>query len=53
MGEIVRELVDDEALRLRVGAAAKQYVTEHRSAQVAAEQWASVLRQVATPAVAA
>jgi hypothetical protein len=53
MGEIVRELVDDEALRLRVGAAAKQYVTEHRSAQVAAEQWASVLRQVASPAVAA
>ena len=53
MGEIVRELVDDEALRLRVGVAAKQYVTEHRSAQVAAEQWASVLREVATPAVAA
>jgi hypothetical protein len=53
MGEIVRELVDDEALRLRVGAAAKAYVTEHRSAQVAAEQWATVLREVATPAVAA
>ncbi len=53
MGEIVRELVDDEALRLRVGLAAKAYVTEHRSAQVAAEQWADVLRQVAAPAVAA
>jgi hypothetical protein len=53
VGEIVRELVDDEALRLRVGAAAKAYVTEHRSAQVAAEQWATVLREVATPAVAA
>jgi Glycosyl transferases group 1 len=53
MGEIVRELVDDEDLRLRVGAAAKAYVTEHRSAQVAAQQWADVLREVASPAVAA
>jgi Glycosyl transferases group 1 len=53
MGEILRELLADEPLRKRVGAAAKAYVTEHRSAQVAAEQWASVLRGVATPAVAA
>ena len=53
MGEIVRELVEDEDLRLRVGAAAKAYVTEHRSAQVAAEQWVDVLRGVATPALAA
>jgi hypothetical protein len=53
MGEVLRELVADEPLRRRVGAAAKAYVTEHRSAQVSAEQWASVLREVATPAVAA
>ena len=53
MGEILRELVADEPLRKRVGAAAKQYVTEHRSAKVSAEQWATVLREVATPAVAA
>jgi hypothetical protein len=53
MGEILRELVADEPLRRRVGAAAKAYVTENRSAQVSAEQWASVLREVATPAVAA
>ena len=53
MGEILRELVADEPLRKRVGAAAKAYVTEHRSAQVSAEQWASVLREVATPSVAA
>ena len=53
MGEILRELVADEPLRKRVGAAAKQYVTEHRSAQVSAEQWTSVLRGVATPALAA
>jgi glycosyltransferase involved in cell wall biosynthesis len=53
MGEIVRELVDDEELRLRVGAAAKAYVSEHRSAQAAAEQWADVLREVAAPALAA
>ena len=52
MGEILRELVADEPLRKRVGAAAKQYVTEHRSAVVSAEQWATVLREVATPAVA-
>jgi glycosyltransferase involved in cell wall biosynthesis len=53
MGEIVRELVDDEALRLRVGAAAKAYVTEHRSSKVAAEQWVEVLRGVRAPALAA
>jgi glycosyltransferase involved in cell wall biosynthesis len=53
MGEILRELVADEPLRKRVGAAAKQYVTEHRSAQVSAEQWVTVLREVVAPAVAA
>jgi glycosyltransferase involved in cell wall biosynthesis len=53
MGEILRELVADEPLRRKVGAAAKAHVTEHRSAQVAAEQWADVLRQVVGSAVAA
>jgi glycosyltransferase involved in cell wall biosynthesis len=53
MGEILRELVADEPLRRRVGAAAKAYVTEHRSAQVSAQQWATVLRDVVAPAVAA
>jgi glycosyltransferase involved in cell wall biosynthesis len=53
MGAILRELVADEPLREQVGAAAKAYVTEHRSAQVAAEQWADVLREVAAPAIAA
>jgi glycosyltransferase involved in cell wall biosynthesis len=53
MGEILRELVADEPLRRRVGAAAKAYVTEHRSAEVAAQQWADVLQQVVGSAVAA
>lgn len=53
MGEIVRELVADAPLRRKVGAAAKAYVTEHRSAQVAAQQWADVLERVASSAVAA
>jgi glycosyltransferase involved in cell wall biosynthesis len=53
MGEILRELVADEPLRRKVGAAAKAYVTEHRSAQVAAEQWSTVLRDVVAPAIAA
>ena len=48
------QLVDDRELRERVGAAAKAHVIEHRSAQVAAERWAEVLREVApAPAVAA
>jgi glycosyltransferase involved in cell wall biosynthesis len=53
MGAILRELVADEPLRRKVGAAAKAYVTEHRSAQVAARQWADVLEQVTSSAVAA
>jgi glycosyltransferase involved in cell wall biosynthesis len=53
MGAIVRELVADEDLRRTIGANAKAYVTEHRSAQVAAEQWADVLRDIAAPAIAA
>jgi hypothetical protein len=46
MAEILRELVADAGLRERVGAAAHAYVTEHRSAQVAAQSWAEVLREV-------
>ena len=53
MGAILRELIADEPLRRKVGAAAKAYVTEHRSAQVAAQQWAAVLEQVTSSAVAA
>jgi glycosyltransferase involved in cell wall biosynthesis len=49
---IVLELVDDADLRRRVGAAAKAYVTEHRSAQVAANAWADVIRAVVSDAAA-
>lgn len=47
------KLVDDRELRERVGAAAKAHVIENRSAQVAAQRWAEVLREVAPAAVAA
>jgi glycosyltransferase involved in cell wall biosynthesis len=46
-------LIDDRDLRERVGAAAKAHVVEHRSAQVAAESWAALLREVAPAAIAA
>jgi glycosyltransferase involved in cell wall biosynthesis len=46
-------LVDDPALARRVGAAARAHVREHRSAQVAARQWAAVLAEVAADRVAA
>jgi len=51
--EIVLALVDDAGLRARVGAAAQAYVAEHRRIQVAAEQWATVLREVAPRAASA
>jgi glycosyltransferase involved in cell wall biosynthesis len=48
------KLVDDRDLRERVGAAAKAHVVANRSAQVAAQRWAEVLREVApAPAIAA
>jgi glycosyltransferase involved in cell wall biosynthesis len=48
------KLVDDRELRERVGAAAKAHIVANRSAQVAAQRWAEVLREVApAPAVAA
>jgi glycosyltransferase involved in cell wall biosynthesis len=53
MGTILRELVADRALRERVGAAAHEYVAEHRSIQVAAQSWARVLRDAAQLPVAA
>jgi hypothetical protein len=52
-GEILRELVDDAALRERVGAAAHEYVVEHRTAQVAAQSWAEVLREAVAAPLAA
>jgi hypothetical protein len=53
MGEILRELVADRDLREQVGAAAREYVTEHRTVQVAAQSWAEVLREaVRKPLVA-
>jgi glycosyltransferase involved in cell wall biosynthesis len=51
--DLLLELIDDRELRDRVGAAAKSYVTEHRSAQAAAQQWATVFRSVAPGALAA
>jgi len=46
MGAILRELVADADLRERVGRQAHEYVAEHRTAQVAAQSWADVLREV-------
>jgi hypothetical protein len=53
MGEILRELVADRDLRDRVGAAARAYVTEHRTVQVAAQSWAEVLREAVREPLAA
>jgi glycosyltransferase involved in cell wall biosynthesis len=44
MGAILRELVADAGLRERVGAAARAHVEQHRTAEVAAQRWAEVLR---------
>jgi glycosyltransferase involved in cell wall biosynthesis len=51
MGAILRELVADADLRDRVGRQAHEYVAEHRTAQVAAQSWADVLREVAAGVV--
>jgi glycosyltransferase involved in cell wall biosynthesis len=45
-GELMRMLVDDADLRRRVGAQARAYVTEHRSMQVAVQQWRDVFAAV-------
>jgi glycosyltransferase involved in cell wall biosynthesis len=52
-GEILRELVAEASLRERVGTAAHEYVREHRSAQVAAQRWAEVLREAVAAPLAA
>jgi glycosyltransferase involved in cell wall biosynthesis len=44
---LLLELVDDPALRTRVGQAAYDHIRAHRRAEVAALQWADVLREVA------
>jgi glycosyltransferase involved in cell wall biosynthesis len=53
MGELLRELVADADLRTRVGAAAYEYVIEHRTAQATGHDWAAVLAEVAPGQVAA
>src|SRR5689334_7900299 len=53
MRAILAELVADEPLRVRIGEAARAYVTEHRTAQVAAQRWAEVLEQVVAARAAA
>ena len=45
-GEHMRALVADAEFRRRVGAQAQAYVREHRSMQVAAEQWRAVFSEV-------
>ena len=45
--ELLFALVDDPALRRRVGAAAHEHVRTHRRIEVAALQWADVLHEVA------
>jgi glycosyltransferase involved in cell wall biosynthesis len=44
------QLVDDAALRRRVGEAAHAHVVEHRRIEVAARRWAEVLREAAATA---
>ena len=46
-------LVDDHALRERVGAAANAHVREHRSIQAMSGQWAQMLREAAGTSTAA
>jgi glycosyltransferase involved in cell wall biosynthesis len=45
-------LVDDAEERERIGAAAHEYVAEHRSAQAMAENWRDVLNEVSSPVMA-
>jgi glycosyltransferase involved in cell wall biosynthesis len=46
-------LVDDDALRRGLGAAARAHVVEHRRIEVAAQRWAEVVREVAGARAAA
>lgn len=47
MVPILMELLNDPAMRERVGAAAKEYVTEHRTIEKMSEVWADALRAIA------
>jgi glycosyltransferase involved in cell wall biosynthesis len=49
----ILRLVDDAALRARLGAAAYAHVAEHRRIEVVAERWADVLREVVSDRSAA
>lgn len=51
--EVVLTLVDDDALRERIGSAARAYVREHRCIQAVAPQWERALAGVRTTAQAA
>jgi glycosyltransferase involved in cell wall biosynthesis len=44
-GAAMRRLIDDAALRARIGEQARAHVTEHRAMAVAARQWRAVLEQ--------
>jgi len=46
------ELIDDEATRKRVGAAARAFVREHRDMRVMAGQWADVLNEAVSAPIA-
>lgn len=50
-GELVRELVDDDAMRVRVGEAARTYVAENRDMTIACRQWESAFRRLLGPLV--
>jgi glycosyltransferase involved in cell wall biosynthesis len=49
---VLLELVDDAELRERVGAAAREYVREHRDMRVMAAQWVDVLREAVSATTA-
>jgi glycosyltransferase involved in cell wall biosynthesis len=49
-GELMRALVDDRALRERVGAAARETVRATRSIAVMADQWRAALREASATA---
>jgi len=53
MRELLERLIEDRELRVRIGAQAKAYVTEHRSAQVTSRSWREILEQVGSTAEAA
>jgi glycosyltransferase involved in cell wall biosynthesis len=51
--EAILSLVDDPALRARIGAAARDYVREHRSSAAVAPQWSTAFAQARALARAA